>query len=131
MEKIFYNKEDKEVSIITGYGIGSHLCLRYLTEIVNQIRKGFPLLTDEQCGELVFLETDRASRSHRYMFYTRFSYDMSDYPEDEWSNKLIEPFKGTRGYQVYQIGSHKQGEDGWNYRDESAAQCVSRLVHAI
>lgn len=121
MESILYNSTDKEVAIILGYGIGNHLCLKYLTDIVYEIRKMFPLLQGKDLNNLQFLEVNRSSIRHRHMWYTKFSYDLGKHQGD---------FKipGTK-QSVYAFSDHPGDPNGYRKEPESAKSTMSRLIH--
>lgn len=123
-ESILYNADDKEIAIVLGYGIGSHLSLKYLTEIVNDIRKAFPTLTQEQGENLKFLEVAQSSRSHKYHWYTRFHMDLSKEYATHNSGYFFthEPSQ----LRIYGFCAHKNNQ---RLPDESAASIMNRLIH--
>lgn len=122
MESIMYNKEDKEVVIILGYGIGNHLSLVFLEEIALEIKALFPM-SDYKMRRLQFLQVAERSRRHRHMWYTRFKYDLNDVPKDDYG------YRQAGDYKVLEIGHHKKGVDGWVHEDETAERVMNRLIH--
>ncbi len=123
MESIYYNTEDKEVAIILGYGIGSHLSLKYLEDVVNDIKELFPLLTLEQMQTMPFHEVAGSSKRHRYCWYIKFPYDLSNEIKDKYTVNI----NGITS--AYPISSHKKGVNGWTYEDETAAEVMTRMIH--
>ena len=124
MESILYNEEKKEVVIILGYGLGNHLSFQYLQEVIYNIRQLFPKLPIKEAHSMKFLEVAQSSRRHKSMFYTRFPYDLS---KNERSSSYITIEGGKMS--AYVVTAHKAGENGWNGRDETAEQVMSRMIH--
>ena len=123
MENILYNTEKKEVAVILGYGIGNHLSVKFLQEIVQDLVRLFPLI--KKPDELLFHEIAQSSRSHRYCWYTRFLYDLSHNPVDERGYITI----AATDQKAYSITSHKKGVDGRHWEDETAESVMNRMIH--
>ena len=123
MESILYNTEKKEVVIIFGYGIGNHLSVNYLKEIVADILKIFSAV--ENADDLTFLQVAESSRRHRYMWYTRIPYDLSKEPMDAHGNIKLSDGRNS----VFCVTSHAKGVDGWTHEDETAESIMNRLIH--
>lgn len=120
-ESILYNADDKELTIILGYGIGSHLSLDFLKGIIKDIQQAFPLITDEQAAKLKFLEVNQGSRRHRHHWYTSFPYDL----EVEYRQHSSGYFHHNR-HRIYGFREHKNHE---HLPDESAKSIMARLIH--
>ncbi len=123
--EIYYNTETKQVAIVLGYGIGNHLSIKYLQTVVADIKKLFPLVDGDN---LVFLEVNQSSRRHRYHWYTRFPYDISNWQRDAHGSIIIEYRGENPPLTAYPVSSHKKGVDGYD-RDETAEQVINRLIH--
>jgi len=125
MESIYYNAEDKQVGIVLGYGIGNHLSLKFLGDVVKSIRELFTGLTDEQAENLRFLECSDVSRNHKYCWYTVFDYDLYGEEVDEYGRTLF----GNR--KIHTIHSRLKGADDWQWKDESAREIMYRLINGL
>lgn len=124
MESIFYNPQDKKVGIVLGYGIGNHLSLNHLTEIVNDIKTIFPLLK-EKANDIKFYEVSRQSRRHKNMFYTVFDYDLSENGLDKNGiYKVID-----KNNKAYICNKHVKGFDGWTHESETCEQLMYRMIN--
>lgn len=122
---VLYNEEDKEVTIILGYGIGNHLSIAFLFSTLLDVVMLFPGLLLTKWWKIPFLEVADSSRSHRYEWYTRFKYDLSDYPRDKWGYYQI-----TSSQNAYGVSSHVKGVNDWHHESETAKEVVGRLVHS-
>lgn len=124
MESILYNTTDKEVTVILGYGIGNHLSLEFLKGILADIKKVFPKISDENLEKLKFSEVAQASRSHRYMWYTRFHYPL--YIPKTKKDSYYDLGNGEKAYLVY---PHVKDQIHKGSPAETAAQICSRMTH--
>jgi len=113
MESLMYNVVDKQLVIIFGYGIGNHLSVNFLKGYTKDIKKLLPELTTKKLNTIKFLEVDRSSRRHRYMWYCRIDVDLSHLPSNEHYLQL-------NGKSVYKIDKKV---------DETAADCMNRMIH--
>lgn len=120
MESIFYNNTDKQVVVILGYGIGSHLSVNYLNDIISQIGSLFRNLTVDQLVELKFSEVSDSSRRHKRHWYTRFDYDLGE---------LDGPFtvQDVKGYAFSDYPGNPKG--GQRPESETAKSIMNRLIH--
>lgn len=125
MESILYNAEKKEVVCILGYGIGNHLSLNYLREIIEDLWKIFPNLSPDILADLKFLEVSDRSRRHKYHWYTRFDYDLELFEKNKWNSEYLLP----GDHSAYIVTSHKKGVNDWTQEDESAESIMNRLIH--
>lgn len=122
--ELYYNSDDKEVVILFGYGIGSHLSLNFLKSYLDDIKKVFPELTEETLNELKFLEVADSSRRHRYHWYTRFNLELKG---------LVQKHKDS-GYfkykdnDIFVVTKRVKGIDHAT-RDETAKEVMSRMIH--
>jgi len=119
---IWYNAEDKELSIIVGAGMGSNLSVNLLTGIVADIKSIFPDMTDAQLNALTFHEIGRSSRSYAGNWVARMKYDLK-VPVTERGDVL---FGDVSIYAVF----HKiKGQNGWNGATELAADCINMVLY--
>lgn len=126
MESILYNTTDKEVTVILGYGIGSHLSLNFLKSILVDIRKEFPKLTTAELENLNFLEVADSSRRHKYHWYTRFKYDLNAPKKEVEGVGCYLKLNKEKAYLVY---PHKENQLYENSPAETAASICARLTH--
>lgn len=124
MESILYNTTDKEVTIILGYGIGNSLSLNVLKSTLVDIRKEFPKLTTAELENLGFSEVADSSRRHRYMWYTRFKYDLN---APKW--KVDSGYLKLNKEKAYLVYPHKKNQLYEKSPAETAASICARLTH--
>lgn len=128
MEDIYYNTETKEVTVITGYGIGSHLSLDYLKKLLLDFNKLFPKLTNKQISQLKFYEVSRNSRRHRSMWYTTFKYKLPVAHKETENETAERYFKLDSKNDVYIVYPVHSLEDNKSIT-ENCASIIARLVH--
>lgn len=112
MDTLFYNKPDKELVIVWGYGIGNHLSLNYLKDRLDEVKKLLPNLTEETLANIKFLPVVESSTRHRYMHYSRIDVDLSSLQNGNYlqlGEKSVYIIKGSK--------------------DESAKDCMNRMIH--
>lgn len=125
MEQAYYDSANKEMYVLLGYGIGSHLSLQYLQQICNDIQKKFPKLTDSEKIRMKFLEVNRGSSRHRYCWYTSFPYEIDSIHFSLDNSTEIK----EAGISVYCPAEHVKGVNGWLYESETIQQIIHRLIH--
>ena len=119
MESVLYNKDDKQLVIIWGYGIGNHLSLNFLKGYLVQIKSLLPNLKPKQLNAIKFLQVAESSRSHRYMWYCRIDVDLTAEMEktafnDGYNFKLADK-------SVFAISGNCL---------QKAADCMNRMIHS-
>jgi hypothetical protein len=118
MEKLYYNKVDKELVILFGYGIGNHLSVNFLKSYLKEIKKLVPQISQQKLNNINFLQVALSSRRHRYMWYCRISVDLTAEMEKSSFNDGHNFKLGDKS--VYAVEGNCL---------EKAADCINRLIH--